>query len=174
MEKTARVFFALWPDDEVRRRLAKLAREFSILCDGRATRDNTLHMTLVFLGDVEESRLPLLAESAATVKAAPFSMNISRAGYWQHNRVAWAAPDTTPEGLSGLWQALSSQLGNPGFKLEQRAYSPHVTLVRKASQPLPVQEIEPFCWTVEEFVLVCSQLSPSGPDYRIIARWPLN
>ena len=50
---TARVFFALWPTAAERAQLAAWQAPLKRLCGGRAMRGETLHNTLVFIGDVD-------------------------------------------------------------------------------------------------------------------------
>jgi len=50
------MFFALWPDDAVRAQLAHWSRELHAVCGGRPTRVENLHLTLAFLGGVEDAR----------------------------------------------------------------------------------------------------------------------
>jgi hypothetical protein len=55
-----RVFFALWPDADVRDQLAGLARAAAERAHGRAPPPENLHMTLVFVGEVpQDSVAPL-------------------------------------------------------------------------------------------------------------------
>ena len=70
-EKSVRVFFALWPDDAERAALAAWQLPLHKLCSGRIIRADTLHNTLVFLGNVEAHRLeaPYLAAQAQALGA---------------------------------------------------------------------------------------------------------
>lgn len=55
---TARLFFALWPDDLGRADLARAIHEAARSCGGRPVPEHNLHATLVFLGSVAVNRLP--------------------------------------------------------------------------------------------------------------------
>jgi 2'-5' RNA ligase len=67
----ARVFFALWPSPEAARQLAAVAASFAAAAGGRATRLESLHLTLAFLGDVAVDRLPELERAARECAAKP-------------------------------------------------------------------------------------------------------
>jgi 2'-5' RNA ligase len=61
-EPTQRLFFALWPSAEEQRALAQAAHKAARYSGGRATPEEKLHLTLVFLGSVPQRRLPELAQ----------------------------------------------------------------------------------------------------------------
>ena len=74
--------------------------------DGKLTREDSVHMTLLFLGDTPVERLGALAELAATVPFEAFTLDIDKAGCWKHNKIAWVAPSTTPPALARLVESL--------------------------------------------------------------------
>ena len=61
-EETIRVFFAIWPDDVAQTKLAGLAEQLrgESLCSGRKTKAENIHLTLVFVGEVDASKLEAL------------------------------------------------------------------------------------------------------------------
>lgn len=169
------MFFALWPAPAVRGKLDQAGRKLRVACGGRQMRANNLHLTLVFLGNVELSRLEALRAVAGEVRAAPFGLTLTRLGWWKHNRVAWAAPDVTPEPLAELVAQLQDGLRRAGFAFDDRpAYVPHVTLLRNAR--CEIEEWPPFGpleWAAGEFVLVRSVTREEGATYEAIGRWTL-
>lgn len=170
---TQRVFFALWPDARVRADLAQAARRMHRVSHGRRTRDDSIHLTLVFVGAVDAENLPRLLEPPADVFISAFLLTLDHWGCWAHNGVGWAAPLHIPAPLRDLAANLEGWLRGAGFELEHRAFTPHVTLVRKAQcAPLP-DSMAPIEWQVEDFVLVRSIVSPDGSRYQSIGRWPL-
>jgi 2'-5' RNA ligase len=58
-----------------------------------------------------------------------------------------------------------------GFELEERPFTPHVTLVRKAEKTLAPESIEPIAWRVQEIALVSSE--PGSGAYKTMASWAL-
>ncbi|WP_287719822.1 2'-5' RNA ligase family protein [Nitrosomonas sp.] len=52
---SVRLFFALWPQEEARKQLARLARRIADQCAGRCVRPENLHLTLAFIGEVDSS-----------------------------------------------------------------------------------------------------------------------
>jgi 2'-5' RNA ligase len=170
--ETVRVFFALWPDDTVRHGLMQVGLKMHRQLGGKLTREASVHLTLLFLGDIPVERLEALQTLAASVPFEPFILPIEQAVYWHHNRVAWVGPWQTPPALARLVSALEEPAAAQGFRFDRRPFAAHITLLRKAgSGPLDVK-IPRIDWQVRDFVLVRSQLDRSGSRYTVIGRWP--
>lgn len=169
----ARVFFALWPDAATRGLLGQAARRMHHVLGGRRTRDDSIHLTLSFIGDVGVQRLPELAVPPLQ-DLKSFTLILDRCGCWPRNGIGWMAPSQIPDQLRLLVAAMEDWLRGVGFALEERPYRPHVTLLRNA-QCVPLEEaIEPITWRAEEFVLVRSVLEPEGSRYQTVGRCPLS
>lgn len=175
-EKTVRLFFALWPDAGVRRALDQAGSKLHAICDGRRMRAPNVHLTLVFLGNVALARLDELRALAGCVSGSPFSIKLDHLGWWRHNRVAWAAPQETPEALLGLVSRLQERLRNAGFVFDDRpVFAPHVTLLRNARcAGLEMPSLMPLEWAADAFVLVKSATTDAGAAYEVIGRWGLS
>ena len=173
-EKSVRVFFALWPNEAERAALASWQLPLKKLCGGRTMRADTLHATLVFLGDVAEHRLEALQLAAQEVAVAPFEVSFDTARYWGHNHIAYAAPVEAPELLRQLVSDLERALRRHRFRFDRRSYRPHVTLLRHAGwsdEPLPA--MPRVAWRMRDFVLVQSLSDENGARYQVLARFPL-
>ena len=129
-----RLFFALWPPVQVRSWLAVIGSELQRELGGRATQPDSIHLTLVFLGDVLAAKLDEVAAIGDAVNGERFTLEIDQRGCWTHNHIAWAAPSSTPPQLSDLVSRLQSRVRALGFETDARAYAPHITLVRKAER----------------------------------------
>lgn len=170
-EPPRRVFFALWPEPALAAALADYARRLSGVCGGRAMTAATLHMTLAFVGQVPAARRAELIDAGASIRLPRFGFVLDRIGQWRD--IVWAGADEPPATLVELANALRDALAARGFRLEARAFAPHVTLLRKA-QRLPALAPPPARdWRVTEFALVASQRSPLGSAYTRLAGWPL-
>jgi len=170
----ARVFFALWPGPAQREALTSWQSTLHACCGGRAMRADSLHATLVFLGNVSTQRLEALRLAAQEVEAAPFAVTFDRAAYWGHNHIAYAATQNIPPGLRELVDGLQSALRRHRFRFEQREYLPHVTLLRHAKWsdvPLPI--VPAVSWPVSEFVLLQSLPQTAVAHYQVLARFAL-
>ena len=168
-----RLFFALWPAPELQVRLSRIARALQQELGGKATRIESIHLTLVFLGDVAASRLSEVAQIGERVRCEPLTLTLARSGCWSHNRIAWVAPVSTPPALSTLTSELQAQVRSLGFAIDERPHAPHITLVRKAAHARRTELLEEaVTWPVDHFVLVRSQLDTQGSRYVVVGRWP--
>jgi 2'-5' RNA ligase len=173
----ARVFFALWPPGEVAAYLAALASAHAAGSGGRATRRETIHLTLAFIGDLPIERLPELQGVASTVRGTAFELTLDRFGLWRHNGIIWAGPSVVPPALGELASTLTGALQKGGFSVADagRTFTPHLTLVRKVKipdPPLPVGRA--LVWPCRRFLLVRSNLLASGAFYETLAEFPLS
>lgn len=169
----ARVFFALWPDDSVRSRLHAAGKAMHARLGGRLTRAASIHMTLVFVGEVDEMAIDELARRAATVAVEPFDMCLDVADCWRHNRIGWIGPHVTPVALVSLVERLWWALDGPQLKFDRKPFAAHVTLLRNARCAGACETIAAIDWPVRDFVLVRSTLDAGGAAYEIIGRWPV-
>ena len=169
---TARVFFALWPDAAVRRALMQVGLKLHRQVDGKLAREESVHMTLLFLGDTPVDRLDALRTAAAAAPFESFTLPIEQAGCWNHNKVVWVAPMQTPPALARLVDGLERQVAAQGFAFDRRAFAPHITLVRKAHRMALESKVPSIEWRVREFVLMRSELNSNGSRYEVIGRWP--
>ncbi len=178
--ETARVFFALWPDAAAAAHMHAIAEQWHDSLGGRVTREDTLHATLVFIGEIETARLPVLLALASGIELPGFELALDRRDCWRHNRIAHLGASRMPEALSNLQSELAARVRAAGFEIEKRPFSPHITLIRKADCKNSATEsvtnknpAQPVAWTVRDFVLVKSSLSANASRYEQIGRWPL-
>ena len=171
-KEPARVFFALWPRPREQTALAAWQDGLHQLCGGRLMRPDTLHTTLVFLGEVAADRMEALQWAAQEVALEPFELCFDTAHYWGHNHIVFAAPGRVPPQLERLVQALQRRLTHHRFHFEQRPCQPHVTLLRHAlwnDAGLPAMPAA--CWRITDFVLVQSLRDGLGARYKVLARF---
>ncbi len=131
---TKRLFFALWPDDRQRDALRNAISPVAKLVEGSAVYRGNWHVTLAFVGDVEERLIPELQEAARGILFEPFRMRFDRCEFWPRPRVAVLAAQTVPPPLEYLVESLNLILKDLGIAVEERRYRPHITVVQKARQ----------------------------------------
>ena len=130
-----RLFFALWPPAQAARGLHAWAQKAARETRGRVTRAETIHLTLAFLGEVDEEALPSAIGAGRGTGGKAHTLPIEQARWWKHNRIVWAGPNETPAPLASLAVELKRNLLEAGFELEQRPCPAPVTLFRKACEP---------------------------------------
>lgn len=166
-----RVFFALWPDDAVRTAIEQAARRAVQRSGGRPTAKRNLHITVAFLGSVDDEQL----EGAASVPplgVGPIELELDQLGYFSKSRVLWLAPRRPPPALLALEQALWNGLEQVGFEREPRAYRPHLTLARRA-RAVDGEGFPPIRWRCEALTLVESVPMHRNVHYEPLTSWPL-
>lgn len=172
--RTARLFFAVWPELPLRETLHRWAVQQQKICGGRIMRVESIHLTLLFLGETPQAHLPELMHTVTSVRTARFDLALDLIAGWRHNGIAYAAPAFVPERLPALVMKLRACLAAAGFVFDQRPFTPHVTLLRKVDKTPEARSIEPpIYWSIDEFVLVQSVPEESGIRYEIVRRWSL-
>lgn len=169
---TQRLFFALWPNNKIRLALRELTAGLP-KHGGRDVHYEDLHITLLFLGQTTTERYPCVEEAASGIQAPIFYLKIDTIGYWNRPKIVWCKPSKIPQQLIKLVSDLQKEMLSCGFKPENRAYIPHITLVRKAKSIGSYLIDSPIDWHIGEFVLVTSDSGNRVPRYTVLKRWSL-
>jgi 2'-5' RNA ligase len=167
----SRLFFALPAEPMAREAIAAIATDTARRHGGRAMPASKIHLTLAFLGEVDDDRIDLALESAQGLEACAFKLSLDRLGCFARQALAWVAPGQIPDALTRLHDELAGRLRYAGFVLERRRFSPHITIVRRIERPVAPAAMPAVTWRVRELLLVESDL-PAG-TYRDVARWAL-
>ncbi len=93
--------------------------------------------------------------------------------YWRHNRIVWAGVKDCPDGLTTLVKRLEKALGGAGFRVNQRPYVPHITLLRDARRAPAQNRLAPLAWSISEFALVESVQLDNSQLYEVLQSWRL-
>lgn len=166
-----RLFFALWPDDKSRHHIDQINQKVSLTGIRKLIPDN-LHITLVFLGNVEDDIAAAVQKRAAEVIAPPVSLSFDELDFWPKPKVLCLTCCKQPKAIYELVNALTSMVSAYPVRLEQRPYRAHITLARKAWQR-PDTEFEPVVINADSFALVESKSTEQGVRYEVLQRWPL-
>lgn len=165
-----RLFFALWPDDKTRAKIDALNQ--SIAQPGRKLVPENLHITLVFLGNVDDAIAEAIQRDAAMIKGSPISLQFDELDYWRRPRVLCLTCHRQPKNLYSLVNALTGMVEAYPVRLDKRHYRAHITLARKARQR-PLKQFEPIRVVAEHFALVQSISTQQGVRYEVLETWPL-
>jgi RNA 2',3'-cyclic 3'-phosphodiesterase len=164
----ARLFFALWPDSPARQALAARARDLAEECGGRPVPASSLHITLVFLGEVDASRIGELRRAAGAARGRAFDLALDRVGGFARAGVAWAGVRQPPAELLDLQADLERRVREAGFSPDGRPFAPHLTLARRVRKAPASRDADPVSWRAGSFALV-----ESAGGYRNLAEWAL-
>ncbi len=142
-----RTFIAIELNEEARRYLHQQIEQLAHALPGvRWVDAESLHLTLAFLGELEDAQLEqAIAATLETARAArPFSVRIGSLGLFgpaQNPRVIWIGLAGNLQPLLDVQARLVRRLAKDGFPPEERAYAPHLTLAR-IKTPLASQELD--------------------------------
>jgi 2'-5' RNA ligase len=144
---------------------------------------DNIHMTVKFLGEVEESRAGAIEDglSHAVGDTKTFSLSVGRFGAFpsaKRPRVIWVGCETEP-GLELLADAVEREMSTLAFETEGRAFRPHVTIgrVRRGARPADLNGLEQDLERLEFFDepqiasldLMRSHTGSKGPRYELLA-----
>ena len=173
-KKDVRIFFALWPDDELRFKistwlnLSKLNRD---KC--RLVTNSNLHLTMHFVGNTSFAEMKCLDRQARGLDAEPFELTVDCSGYFKKPKVLWIGCQAAPQALFDLQRNLGEQISQCAYTPETRPYSPHMTVARKIIGAPGSIPFGPVLWRVDRFVLVESISGPGGVRYEVVENYPL-
>lgn len=164
-----RLFFALWPNAETRKQISNF--NHSINVDGlKKVKVDNLHVTLVFLGNVDAETEVLIRQAVDDIKLKPFVIPFDRLLFWQKPRVLCLSTEHYDSQLSILVNALTCRVEQFGINSDDRPYKPHVTLARKAHKLIDF-DVLPIVWEADSFCLVESLSIPGDVHYQVLQRW---
>jgi RNA 2',3'-cyclic 3'-phosphodiesterase len=140
------------------------------------------HLTLVFLANVPDARVPAIVEAVnRDVERPPFEIALESTGVFPPRgapRVLWIGVGRGASALGDLQREISQRIAALGIQLEQRPFHPHLTLARwRDSRPADRERALKAAprgavarARVAGATLYQSQLSSSGPTYSTLAR----
>ena len=170
-----RLFLALWPDATTRTQLVRIQKHFSgkRQTKARAIVAENIHITLHFLGSVEEAIIEPLCALLDTLEAKAFDLDIDRWGYFPRPQVLWLGAEQIPDALGHLVESTGACVKNVLPEYRYKKFIPHATVYRRARHPGNIDPFEPLAWHIDRYVLVESITRPEGVEYRVIRDWPL-
>ncbi|MDK9719725.1 MAG: RNA 2',3'-cyclic phosphodiesterase [Rhodospirillales bacterium] len=144
----------------------------------------TYHVTLAFIGDLDEGAAEELHEELSTVRGKDFLLELSGVGSFESKgklRALWAGV-VLSEPLAILQGRVAAACVRAGVKIEKRKFKPHVTLARFSEQPSKAKlgdwlaahslmRLQPLA--VTSFVLFQSHLGREGAHYEALERYAL-
>ena len=142
----------------------------------------SMHLTLLFLGDVDEGRGPEIEEALtrAAATSAPFTARLDEVGAFpdlERPRVVWVGVSEGSRNLQELKEAVDRELEPLGFEPDRRSFHPHLTLGRvkdagrrgAVAEAAAGWEVPGGSWTVDRVVLFQSTLTREGAVYEELA-----
>ena len=150
------------------------------------SREESIHLTLKFLGKIETSLLGRLSDAAARAVSdfSPFQLTFEETGVFPQQgspRVLWIGVRDETGKLAELHERLEDRCAREGFAREERPFHPHLTIARlrkpQGARALAAvhkeMSFEPAAVAVAELLVIRSELSDQGSRYTVISRHSL-
>ncbi|MDT8879137.1 RNA 2',3'-cyclic phosphodiesterase [Halomonas saccharevitans] len=170
-----RLFLALMPPPALRRRLGELAERAHARCGGRRVPDDSLHLTLAFLGEVSEERAEELSTWVEGLDVPEGKWRLDAWGAFRRPGILWVGSQMPDRALVNLQASLWRDLEPQGFTGRPSRFIPHVTLLRRARR-LETAGLSPpdLAWPYRRVALLRSFTDQDGARYQTLARSPLS
>nr|WP_205743620.1 RNA 2',3'-cyclic phosphodiesterase [Halomonas alimentaria] len=162
---------ALEPPPALRARLGALADLAQAQCGGRRVPDESLHLTLAFLGEVETARAETLIEWLQGEAPQGGEWRLDRWGTFRRPGIVWVGGSTPDPALAALQARLWDGLEALGHGGPPTRFVPHITLLRRARR-LSIEALPPvdLTWRWRRLTLLRSFTLDDGPRYEVLAR----
>ena len=178
-----RLFVGLAVDERVKETLERLTLRLRAKEDGlRWSAPDQWHVTLVFLGEVDDGARARLVRELAEVRQPVLTLRMERLGVFERAGILHAEVEASTE-LLRLYEAVAAAVKRVGLEVEERPYRAHITLARSRNKDgrktierlrrTAEQQKLDGRWEAAEFLLYESQLSPGGSRYVVRERFAL-
>jgi 2'-5' RNA ligase len=190
-KQQVRIFCAVELPEDVRARVgahvARLREATQTALKISWEREEKLHLTLKFLGEIEAERVEALTRAAnrAAVAGGKFELSLREAGAFPprgNPRVLWLGLHDETGRLAQLQGRLEAECERENFPREPRPFRPHVTIARIRTPNAAARhvatlhretEFAPATFDVREFVVMQSRLGAGGSRYTPLSRHEL-
>ena len=181
MSKQLRLFVGIFPTQSTQEQLNLEAKSLSnkLQTEVRLLEPEILHLTIKFIGNVDEARLSDLTAAflKATGNLPSASLQINQFILFPSRRkprVVAAEIEPSPE-LDYIFQFFDRGFSDLGIVADRRSFNPHITVARsrrwqkETISTVPVQLVEP----ITSVSLVHSQPTSEGAKYTVLSSVPL-
>ncbi len=176
-----RLFVAIKPPEDI---IDDLVEMQPVIKGARSVLPDNIHLTLAFLGNVDDSLLPKIVEALKSISLGSFDLALKASGYFgskRFPRTLWVGVDSS-EGLDLLQKMVVKELDREEIEFEHRKFSPHLTISRLKN--VSYEEIASYIvsqslftsmpFEIESFSLFESVLSSEGSRYYELERFELH
>lgn len=131
------------------------------------------HVTLAFLGEVDDPRRLVAPLGEVAQGSAPFALRLVGSGTFGRHGPVWVGVGGDVAALTALATGVARACRRAGVDVERRPYRPHLTVGRRGRpDPRPLASYAGPAWSVDELELVVSHLRPVV-RHEVMARLPL-
>lgn len=179
------MFVAIEIPSEIRNTLALFLKEMRGVAPlAKWVRAENLHVTLKFLGETKPEKVPAIGNTLGSIRGGhPVALEFRGLGFFPNEkrpRVFWVGMEASPN-LKVLAEDIDQRLHGLGFPIEDRPFTPHLTLARLNPPGLPPKLGHAVAenlsrsfgsLTSREFQLIESKLKSTGAEYTTVQSFP--
>ena len=180
-----RSFIAIEIPNLIRSQIADLQRDLrGINSNVRWVNSGNIHVTLKFLGDIQESLVPQIGDVLDEISSRThqFKITIQNTGFFPNSRrprVLWVGVNDEDNQLKTLFNQIEIGLRPLGFSKEKRGFTPHLTIGRVKSPKgieAVISEMQSLGFPAKSFeakdvLLIKSTLKSTGSVYEPLGRF---
>ena len=122
--------------------------------EGNAVDRRNWHITLVYIGDFPEEKIPGLVSAVDVIDPEEIRLRFDTLTFWQRPKIACMHARTVPPSLEQLVKSLQQALIPFGYAPDPRVYRPHITVSRKVRAFQEVRLARPIELSWSDFELV--------------------
>jgi 2'-5' RNA ligase len=122
--------------------------------EGQPVDRRNCHITLVYIGDFPEEKIPALQSAVAVIDPGQIRVRFDKVSFWQRPKIAAMLTRNVPPDLEHLVTSIQQALIPFGYAPDTRVYRPHITVARKVRAFQEVPLARPIELTWSEFELV--------------------
>lgn len=174
-----RMFIAVELPQEVRKKLIELQKNLN-LPEAKLVKPEAMHLTLVFLGNVDEEKMKIASQELKKDLASfgTFSVSIKGLGAFpklSKAHIVWVGLDGVKK-LKELEDKIRHRLKSMNFRLEDRPFMPHLTIARLrqktdlANLIKKIKDLELAEFGVKDIIIFESKLTPLDPIHKAIGK----
>ena len=127
---------------------------------GSYTQEENLHLTLAFIGEYPDPQAVL--DALSSVSFTPFDLTLDGMGCFSD--LLWAGMrESAP--LTAVVRRIRRALAEKDIPFDRKRFSPHITLIRRASDTMPGISMTPASMTVTDISLMRSDRGKNGMIY---------
>jgi RNA 2',3'-cyclic 3'-phosphodiesterase len=161
-----RLFFSLkFTSAQQQQLLPYQQQALSLSADARPTDPDNLHLTLFFLGMVDDETKEQLLDATAQIRAQRFSLTLDYLACFVKPKIMYLAPSQIAPELDALQQQLAALCKEQGFTDIHDRYRPHITLARHGVYD-GVVAVTPLMLDITAFALYLSENNHGKVRYR--------
>ena len=140
---------------------------------GNFTHFNNIHLTLIFLGEMNDKQYKSLVRAVENVEFSPFEIQFDQIGKFEGRRgekgdLYWIGADKSDE-LNFVYKSLKNELMKEKLTFDAKSYKPHITLGRQVVlrdlEEDVCKKITPINFKIEKINIVRTDRVPNGVKY---------